>query len=439
MKKLMSLGGAAALLVLFAFAPQAAADMNVKVVKSPKGVTAWLVQDRTAPVLHMAFAFRPGALRDPVGKEGLTNLMTILLDEGAGDLNSLAYQRKMEDHAMTWQMNAGRDTVHGSVRTLSRHKAEVFNLVGLALGKPRFDQDAIDRARAQLQEFLRREQNDPNTIAYRTWLKGMYPEHPYGRTVDGTADTIGKVTQQDLQELHKASFGRDNLVIGVIGDISAEELAPLLDVAFGGLPEKSAPIEIADVQPKATGLVAVQRMSIPQSVVMFGHGALKRDDPEFYAATVMNHILGGGTFSSRLYQEVREKRGLAYSVYSYINPFEKGPLYMGQVATENGRVKESIDIIRAEWKRMAEGQVTDEDVVSAKTYLTGSYALRFASAGDMARMLVNTQIDGNGPDYFAKRNSFIESVTLADVKRVAARLLQSDKLTFFVVGNPVGL
>jgi zinc protease len=438
MRRVFSLGTAAALLLLCAFARPAAA-IDVKVVKSPKGITAWLVEDRTAPVVHMAFAFRPGALRDPAGKEGLSNLMTVLLDEGAGDLDSLAFQRRMEDFAMTWSMNAGRDTIHGSVRTLARHKGEVFKLVGMALAKPRFDAEPIERARAQLLAFLRRELTDPNTIAYRTWLKGMYRDHPYGRTVDGTVETIAKVTREDLVALHRASFGRDNVVIGVIGDVGAEELAALLDDAFGGLPEKAAPIEISEVQPAATGSVSVQRMSIPQSVVLFGHGALKREDPDFYAAMVMNHILGGGTFSSRLYTEVREKRGLAYSVYSYLNPFEKGPLYMGQVATENARVKESIDIIRSEWKRMAAGEVTEEEVTSAKTYITGSYALRFASAGDIARMLVNTQVDGNGPDYFAKRNGYIDAVTLADVKRVAARLLHADKLTFFVVGNPAGL
>jgi len=257
--------------------------------------------------------------------------------------------------------------------------------------------------------------------------------------VDGTPESIGKLTREDLVAQHRAVFGRDNLIVGVVGNISAEELAPLLDEAFGGLPEKAEPFEIAEVTPRATGEVSVQRMSIPQSVVMFGHGALKREDKDFYAAMVMNHILGGGTFSSRLYTEVREKRGLAYSVYSYLNPFEKGPLYMGQVSTENARVKESIDIIRAEWKRMAGGEVNAEEVDSAKTYITGSYALRFASASDISRMLVNTQVDGNGPDYFDQRNSFISSVTLADVKRVAARLLKADKLTFFVVGNPVGL
>jgi len=438
MRKFFGLGAAAALFVIAAFA-QPAAAIDVKVVKSAKGIAAWLVRDTTAPVIHLSFAFRPGALRDPAGKEGLTNLMTILLDEGAGDLDSLAFQRKMEDYAMTWDMNAGRDTIHGNVRTLARHKSEVFKLIGLALSKPRFDAESIERARAQLLSFLRRELTDPNTIAYRTWLKGMYPEHPYGRTVDGTVESIAKLTKEDLQAQQRASFGRDNLVIGVIGNISAEELAPLLDEAFGGLPEKAVPLEVDEVQPQATGKVSVQRMSIPQSVVMFGHGALKRDDPEFYAALVMNHILGGGTFSSRLYLEVREKRGLAYSVYSYLNPFEKGPLYMGQVATENARVKESIDIIRFEWKRMADGEVNEDEVASAKTYITGSYALRFASSSDIARMLVNTQIDGNGPDYFAKRNDFINAVTLADVKRVAARLLKADKLTFFVVGNPAGL
>jgi zinc protease len=428
----------AVLLAAAALAAPAAA-IDIKVVKSAKGVTAWLVEDRTAPVIHMAFAFRPGALRDPVGKEGLTNLMTVLLDEGADSLDSLAFQRRMEELAMTWQMNAGRDTVHASVRTLSRHQAEVFRLIGLALTKPRFDAEPVERARAQLQSFLRRELNDPNTIAYRTWLKAMYPEHPYGRTVDGTPESIAKIAKEDLDAQHRATFGRDNLVIGVIGNIGAAELAPLLDEAVGGLPEKSLPMEIGEVQPNATGAVSVRRMSIPQSVVVFGHGALKRADKDFYAALVMNHILGGGASSSRLYTEVREKRGLAYSVYSYINPFEKGPLYMGQVATENGRVKESIDIIRAEWQRMAGGDVGEEEVKSAKTYLTGSYALRFASASDIARMLVNTQIDGNGPDYFDKRNGYIDAVTLADVKRVAARLLKVDKLTFFVVGNPAGL
>jgi zinc protease len=432
------LGFAAVLFVAAGLAAPAVA-LDVKVVKSPKGLTAWLVTDRTAPVLHMAFAFRPGALRDPVGKEGLTNLMTILLDEGAGDLDSLAFQRRMEELALTWRVNAGRDTVHGTVRTLSRHQNEVFKLVGLALTKPRFDAEPIERARAQLRAFLRRELTDPNTIAYRTWMKGMYPEHPYGRTVDGTPDTIAKLTREDLVAQHRATFARDNLIVGVVGNISAEELAPLLDVAFGDLPEKAAPMEIVEVTPHATGEISVQRMSIPQSVVMFGHGALKRDDKEFYAAMVMNHILGGGTFSSRLYTEVREKRGLAYSVYSFLNPFEKGPLYMGQVSTENARVKESIDIIRAEWKRMAGGEVTDEEVASAKTYITGSYALRFASASDISRMLVNTQVDGNGPDYFDKRNGYIQAVTLDDVKRVAARLLHADKLTFFVVGNPAGL
>jgi zinc protease len=315
----------------------------------------------------------------------------------------------------------------------------VHTLDGLALPPPRSDPEPNERARAQIRAFLRRELTDPNPIAYRTWMKGMYPEHPYGRTVDGTPDTIAKVTREDLVAQHRAAFARDNLIIGVVGNISAEELAPLLDVAFGDLPEKSVPMEIGEVTPHATGEVTVQRMSIPQSVVMFGHGALKRDDKEFYAAMVMNHILGGGTFSSRLYTEVREKRGLAYSVYSFLNPFEKGPLYMGQVSTENARVKESIDIIRAEWKRMASGEVTAEEVDSAKTYITGSYALRFASASDISRMLVNTQVDGNGPDYFDKRNGYIQSVTLADVKRVAARLLQADKLTFFVVGNPAGL
>ncbi len=430
---------AAAAMVLFVASAGSAAAVEVKVVKSPKGVTAWLVEDRTAPVVHMSFAFRPGALRDPVGKEGTSNLMVTLLDEGAGELDSLAFQRRMEDLSMTFEMNAGRDHFSGAIRTLARNKAEVFRLVGLAVAKPRFDPEPVERARAQVQAYLKRELNDPNTIAYRAWIKLMFPKHPYGRTVDGTPETLAKITKADLHAVHRAAFGRDNLVVGVIGDITAEELAPLLDVAFADLPAKAGPSDIPDAEPEATGAVTVQRLAVPQSVVLFGHAALRRNDKDYYSAMVMNHILGGGTFSSRLYIEVREKRGLAYSVYSFLNTLERSSLYMGQVSTQNGRVKQSIDIIRAEWARMAKGEVTEDDVAAAKTYITGSYALRFASASQMARMLVNTQIDGSGPDYFNKRNDYINAVTLADVKAVAARLLKADKLTFFVVGDPAGM
>ncbi len=430
----------AALALAWFFPAAPASAIDVQVVKSPKGITAWVVNEgaAAAPVVYMSFSFRNGALRDPADKDGLANMLTSLLDEGAGDLDSLGFQRRMEALAMTFEVSAGRDTISASVRTLSRNAPEVFRLVGTAFTKPRFDAEPMERVREQIQTHLRREMRDPNTIAHRNLQRAMFPNHPYGRTVEGTVESVGRVTKDDLHKFHRAAFAKDTLVVGVVGSLTPAELGPLLDMAFGDLPDKAEPLTIAETAPVTAGEVVIHRLQVPQSVVTFGHAGLKRDDKDYFAATVMNHILGGGSFSSRLYNEIREKRGLAYSVYTYLNPLEKSSMLMGQVSTENGRVKDSIDIIRAEWKRLAGGDLGEAEVAAAKTYITGSYPLRFASASAIARILVNTQIDGMSPDYFKRRNDYVNAVTLDDVKRVAARLLRADKLTFIVVGDPAG-
>ncbi len=438
MHSMFRAGAAVLFLALAAFVSPAAA-IDVKVVTSPGGIAAWFVEDRTAPVIHMSFAFRPGAMRDPAEKEGTGNMTAALLDEGAGELDALAYQRRMQDLAMGFWIDAQRDVISATVRTLARNQTEVFRHLSLALTKPRFDAQPIERTRAQIEAHLKRELRDPDTIAHRALLKQMFPSHPYGRSTQGTLESIARITKDDLHAFHRAAFAKDNLTVGVIGDISPTELGALLDIAFGDLPQRTSPVAIRETAPEANGAVSVRRLQVPQSVAVFGHSGLKRKDPDYFAAMVTNHILGGGTFSSRLYSEVREKRGLAYSVGSYLNPLDHSALIMGSVATENRRVKESIDIIRAEWRRLAAGEVTAAEVASAKIYITGSFALRFASASSIARMLVNIQIDGEQPDYFKKRNGFVEAVTLDDVKRVAARLLQPDKLTFVVVGDPAGM
>ncbi len=438
MRHLLRAGGLAAPLLALLFGAPAGA-IDVKVVTSPGGVTAWLVEDRTAPVIHMSFAFRPGALRDPAGKEGIANMAAALLDEGAGEFDALAYQRRMEDLSMGFWIDAHRDSIAATVRTLSRNKTEVFRHLSLALTKPRFDADPIERTRAQIQAHLRRELRDPDTIASRALMHQMFPDHPYGRSTQGTLESIARIAKDDLHAFHRAAFAKDNLVVGVIGDIGPDELGSLLALAFGELPGHAGTLAIRETAPQANGQVTVRRLQVPQSVAMFAHSGLKRQDPDYFAAMVMNHILGGGTFSSRLYNEVREKRGLAYSVGSYPSPLAHSSLIMGSVATENGRVKDSIDIIRAEWARLAGGEVSEAEVKSAKIYITGSFALRFASASAIARMLVNIQVDGEKLDYFKTRNRFVEAVGLDDVKRVAARLLQPGKLTFVVVGDPAGM
>lgn len=427
------------LLVALAAPLRPAEAVTVEQVTSPGGIVAWLVRDTMVPLVSVEFSFRGGAALDPAGKTGLADMTSSLLDEGAGDLDSQAFQQKLNDLSITISFGAGMDTFRGSLKTLNTTRDEAVDLLALALTKPRFDEDAVERIRQQILAGLARNSTDPDEIAGRVWWKAVFPDHPYGQPVEGNSATIAAVTVADMRRLVTERFARDQMIVGVVGDITPEELGPLLDRAFGGLPAKGKPFTLPDAKPQATGQVYVVEMDVPQSVALFGHGGIRREDPDWYAAYTMNYILGGGGFASRLYDEVREKRGLAYSVYSYLSPFTAGGVYSGGVSTANERVAESLEVIRAEWKRMRDEGATAEELQDARTYLTGSFPLQFSSTDRIARMLVGMQYNELGIDHLDKRNSFIEAVTAEDIRRVAQRLLKPEDLTVVVVGKPDGV
>lgn len=430
---------AAALSLAFLLAPAAARAVAVEEVVSPGGVTAWLVRDPTIPVVSLTTAFRGGAALDPEGKAGLASLVSGLLDEGAGDLDSQSFQGRLNDLSIKLRFDAGRDEFSGDLKTLKENLDAAFDMLRLALTEPRFDPEPVERVRNQLLSILARQAEDPNYVAAHTWNRIAFPDHPYGRPVDGTPETIKAIMRADLEEFVKERLAKDNLVIGVVGDVTAEELAPLLDSTFGALPDHAVPASVPDVAPKNAGDVIVVPRDIPQSVVVFGEQGLKRDDPDYYAAYVLNYILGGGGFTSRLTREIRELRGLAYSVYTYLNPLDHAALVMGGVATRNSRVKESIDLIRAEWDGINHSSVTAEELADAKSYLTGSFALRLNTTAKIAQILAYIQMNDLGIDYLDRRNGLIEAVTPADLSRVAKRLFVPGNLTFVVVGAPEGV
>lgn len=413
--------------------------VNVERVVSPKGIEAWLVQDHANPIIALSLAFRGGAAIEPADKPGVANMLSGLLDEGAGDLDSLAFQTRLEDQAINLGFDAGKDSFLGSLKTLTDHRDEAFRLLGLALTKARLDAEPVSRIRSQILSGLARELQDPNTVASREWYRLVFPNHPYGTPVDGTPDSVKAIKVEDLRAYAKRQFGRDKLIISVVGDITPDQLGPLLDSTFGGLPETTPPLAVPDAQPAAAGRVAVIERNNPQSVAIFGESGVKRDDPDYYAAYVMNYILGGGGFASRLTEQVREKRGLAYSVYTYLQPLKHAGLITGGVATANARVGESLEIIRAELKRMAEQGPTDEEIRNAKTYLTGSFPLNLDSTSAIAGILTSVQFDYLGIDYLDRRNGLIEAVTADDIKRVAQRMLDPSRLTVVVVGKPEGV
>lgn len=428
----------AALLGIAVLASSAQPSFAVKVerVVSPGGIEAWLVRDHSIPITAIEFSFRSGAASDPKDKTGLATMAMSLLDEGAGDLDSQAFQGRLEDLSVRMSFNAGLETLRGSFKTLNRNREEGTTLLRMALNEPRFDPEAIERMRRQITAGLKRKSTDPNVMASRVWRRAVFGEHPYARPVDGTLGSVKDISEQDLRGFVAQRFARDSLMVGVVGDITPALLAPMLDKVFGGLPDSVEQAGTADVSASTKGETFVVQMDIPQSVVVFGHEGVRRKNPDYYPAYVMNYVLGGGGFSSRLYHEVREKRGLAYSVYSYLNPMQHGALISGGVATRNDQVAQSIAVIREEWGRMQAEGPTDKELTDAKTFLNGSFPLRLSSTGSIARMLVAMQYHDLGLDYIDRRADFINAVTLADVKRIAERLLDPNKLTVVIVGSP---
>ncbi len=417
-------------------APQAA---EVQRVVSPQGIEAWLIADHTNPIITMRFAFRGGAALDPAGKEGLANMVSGLLDEGAGDLDSQAFQRRLEDLAIRLRYSAGRDSFSGRFKTLSKHKKAAFDLLRLSLTGPRLDSEPIERIRSQIIAGLKSGLEDPDTIANRTLMRRLFPNHPYGRPVRGTIDSVKKITAKDLRHFIKQRLARTNLVIGVVGDIRPKKLGEFLDHTFGALPKTATPWTVKDINPVNNRRPHVIKKTVPQSAIAFAQPGLKRNHPDYYAAVVLNYILGGGGFTSRLYLEVREKRGLAYDVSTGLYPLKHAGLIWGSSGTANARAAETLKLIRAEWLRMVQKGVTQKELENAKTYLTGSFALRFTSSSRIASMLVGMQFHNLGIDYIDRRNQFIESVTRENVNRLAKDLLDPDKLSIIVVGEPKGI
>lgn len=430
---------AAMTIALAPVTPAQSQTTRIERVLSPGGIEAWLVHDTTLPLVAMEVAFVGGAAQDPAEKPGTANLMASLLDEGAGDLDARAFQDRMAEKAIELRFDASRDSVGGSLRTLSENIGPAFELMRLAVIAPRFDDEAVERIRQGQLAGLRRRMNDPSTLASLGWSARAFPNHPYGRPVAGTLESVPTISREDLAGFAKRTLARDNLKIAVVGDIDAATLAPALDQMFGALPAKAQLTPVPDIVPQGLGTTVVKELDVPQTSVIFGGIGLMRDDPDFIPAFVLNHMLGGSAFSSRLFKEVREKRGLAYSVYSHLAPLDHAALILGGTATKNDRAAESIELIRAEYLKLLTDGPSEAELDDAKSYLIGSFALRFDSSAKVAAQLLQIQIDNLGIDYIDRRNALVAAVTLDDIKRVAAKLRENPALLFSLVGKPMGI
>ena len=355
---------------------------TVQKVTSPGGIEAWLVEDYAVPLVAFEFAFHGGTTQDTPAKAGAVSMLSALLDEGAGDMDADAFHRAMDDKAVEISFSADRDTFHGRMKTLVRHLDDAANLLRLATCEARVDDDAIERVRSQMIAGLKRESKDPDALAGKAWRETAFGVHPYGMASRGSLESVAAITRDDLLALRTRIMARSNLKIAVVGAISAATLAPLLDRVFGALPAHATLTPISDVEMGGLGTRKIIDLDVPQSTIRFGLPGLKRDDVDFWPAVVVNHILGGGVFSARLFREVREKRGLAYSVHSQLITFDHSALFSGGTSTKNERAAESLSVIEEEIEKLAAEGPTAEELDKAQKYLIGSYALRFDTYQD---------------------------------------------------------
>jgi zinc protease len=422
---------------LTALAPapsQAAAKIQHLI--SPGGIEAWFVQDATVPLVAMEYSFGGGATQDPADKSGVGNMVANLLDEGSEDLDSKTFHERLDRRAIELSFTSTRDYFRGSLRMLKDNTDEAYDLLRMSLTSPHFESADVERVRAQILSGLRRDTSNPSALASRKFLEVAFGDHPYGRQANGTLESVPKIDVADMKDYVRRVLAKDTLRIAVVGDIDPATLGKLLDRTFGTLPAKASLTPVPDVEAAKPPQRAFIPLDVPQTVVTFGGPGIKRHDPNFMAGYVVNHILGGGTLSSRLYHEVREKRGLAYSVYQSLLWMDHSAIFIGNTGTRADRAGETVDAINKEIRRMAEDGPTQQELDEAKSYLKGSQMLALDTSSKLASALLQYQLDKLPIDYIEKRNAIVDAVTLDDAKNAAKRLWGQGLLTVIVGRAP---
>ena len=403
---------------------------------SPGGIEAWFVQDSTVPLIAMEYAFGGGATQDPADKPGVGNMVADTLDEGSGDLDSNSFHERLDRRAIELSFSSTRDYFRGSLRMLKDNKDEAFDLLRMSLTSPHFDSADVERIRSQVISNLKRDTSNPSALAGRKFLEMAYGDHPYGRQANGTLESVPKIAIPDLKDYVRRVLAKDTLKIAVVGDVDPAALGALLDKTFGGLPAKASLTPVPDIAAAKPPERAFIPLDVPQTVVTFGGPGFMRHDPKFMAAYVVNHILGGGGLSSRLYREVREKRGLAYSVYESLLWMDHSALFVGNTGTRADRAGETVDAVEKEIRKMAEDGPTQTELDEAKSYLKGSQMLALDTSSKLASALLQYQLDKLPIDYIEKRNAIVDAVTLDDAKQAARRLWGQGLLTVVVGRAP---
>ena len=427
------LGLACALVALLA---SPATALTVEEIVSEKGIKAWLVEEHSVPLIAIKFAFVGGAAQDQPGKEGLADMMSDLLTEGAGDLPAAAFKERFLQLGARLSAASGRDAIYGGLETLTARFGPSAELLRMILIAPRFDPEAVEQVRAQRLTDLALAAQVPTTVALERWYAEAFSGHVYARPVSGTPESVARLTRDDLKAQHARLFAKDVLRIVIVGDIDKRAAAAAIDSVFGSLPDKAQVAPVTKVEPRSLPAPVIVTADQPLATATFGLPSIPTDHPDFPALQVLNHIIGSGDFDSRLMEEVRVKRGLAYSIQTGLLNDSISSLMLGGFATKNENMGAALTVVRDVLASMARDGPAQAQFANAKRYLMGSFLLDFDTNAKVANSLLGIWLRGDSPDYLLARNRKINLVALKDVKRVAEQVLKADRLIVTIVGKP---
>ncbi len=409
-------------------------SLDFEQLETKSGIKFWLVEDNSLPLVSLSFSFKGGALADGLGKEGTTNLMTSLLDEGTDGFTAENFKLSMRENGVKISFSSRKEKVEGTLQVVKSQLQEGFWLLHEAVNNPIFKTNEINKVKKQLVASIKIDESNISTLASDKFEEYFFNDKKMKRKVKGSVRSINNISRQDLIESHKKIFCRNNVYIGIAGSINKDLAKKYIDYVFGSLPLKNT----KNFQPNVSVNKGSKIINVdsPQSTVIFGQRGVGRNDPNYFSARILNYVLGGGGFQSRLYKEVREKKGLVYSIYSYLRPYEEEGIIIGGFQTRNKTVKETMNKVIDEWKKISKNGITKNDLNDAKTYYKGSFSRNYTNTLSISKLLTVVQYYSLGEDYFKKRNQIIDQINLNEINNYASTLFDPESLYFMIVGKP---
>ncbi len=415
-----------------------AAEISPTKLTTPNGITVLVLEQHFLPIVEIHTLIKAGSAQDPPEKAGLANLVASLLDEGTTTRSSKQLAEQIDFVGGSLEVRAGEDFTTASVRTLKKDIDLGMTLLADILQRPAFPKPEFERVRSQLLGEIASDNDDPGHVAMKAFNQIVFQNHPYRWPVNGTEETLSKITLSDILGFYAKEYLPNQVILTIVGDVTVEQAMTLIQAHFGSWKKGTAPFR-AVKKPLPIDKKAMQLIDkdLTQSTIVIGHPGISRTNPDFYAVTVMNHVLGAGGFSSRLMDSIRDKQGLAYGITSHYDARSMPGSFWISLQTRTETTNQAIASVLAEMKAIREAPVGDQELADAKAFLIGSFPLRLDSTAKLTQTLAQVEFFGLGFDYFNQYPKWIERVTKEDVLRVAKLYLDPQRYALVVVGNTV--